>query len=52
MDFIELHDATKKEQAGKGFYYLGSKKVKMDVFLTDLEADIWFRNDFTKLDAA
>ncbi|MGX5430255.1 VirB4 family type IV secretion system protein [Bacillus cereus] len=44
--FLELFEATKKEQAGKGFYYLGSKKVKMEVFLTNLEEELWFRKNY------
>ncbi|PEB42284.1 VirB4 family type IV secretion system protein [Bacillus pseudomycoides] len=45
--FLELFEATKKEQAGKGFYYLGSKKVKMEVFLTNLEEELWFRKNYS-----
>ncbi|MEC0526219.1 TrsE [Bacillus sonorensis] len=46
-DFLTLYEATKKEQAGKGFYYLGSKKVKMEVFLTELEEELWFKKNYS-----
>lgn len=50
--YLTLSEATKAEQAGKGFYYLGNRKVYYEVFLTDLEADMWFNNDYSKLEAA
>ncbi|PGA62249.1 VirB4 family type IV secretion system protein [Bacillus pseudomycoides] len=50
--FLELFEATKRDQAGKGFYYLGSKKVKMEVFLTDLEEELWFRKNYSVLSDA
>lgn len=50
--YLTLSEATKAEQAGKGFYYLGNRKVYLEVFLTDLEEDMWFNNDYSKLEVA
>ncbi|WJE41143.1 DUF87 domain-containing protein (plasmid) [Bacillus halotolerans] len=49
-DFLTLFEATKKDQAGKGFYYLGSNKVKIEVFLTKLEEELWFKKNYDLFD--
>ncbi|APT48368.1 VirB4 family type IV secretion system protein [Bacillus safensis] len=49
-EFLSLFEATKAEQAGKGFYYLGNKKVKLEVFLTDLEGELWFEKNYKVFD--
>lgn len=50
IDFIELQDAKKSEKAGKGFLFVGSRKVKVHVELTDLEEKLWFDKDFSVLE--
>lgn len=34
------------EESGKGFYYVGAKKVKIQVELTDIEEQLWFHKNF------
>lgn len=38
-----VKDGNKKEQAGKGIYFVGSKKIKLEVQLTEMEEDLWFK---------
>lgn len=39
---LTVVEGRKDEQAGKGIYFVGSKKIKLDVQLTDIEKQIWF----------
>ncbi|MFS0783351.1 VirB4 family type IV secretion system protein [Bacillus sp. 1P06AnD] len=41
---LTVREGNKKEQAGKGILFVGSKKVQCNVKLTDVEAAIWFDN--------
>lgn len=38
-----LRDGDKNEQAGKGIFFSGSKKIKLQVQLTEMEKDLWFK---------
>lgn len=40
---LVMRDGDKKEQAGKGIFFSGSKKIKIEVHLTDMEKDLWFK---------
>src|SRR5690606_9661204 len=46
-----LKDGKKKEQAGKGIFYTGSKKIKLEVQLNEVTEKLWFEqksiNDIT-----
>ena len=48
IDFLEFEEGKKSKQ-GKGFFFVGSKKVKIDVELTELEKQIWIDKDFSVL---
>ncbi len=37
-----LKEGDKKKQAGKGILFSGSKKIKLEVQLTDMEKQLWF----------
>jgi len=37
-----LKDGKKKEQAGKGIFYTGSKKIKLEVQLNEVTEKLWF----------
>jgi hypothetical protein len=37
-----LKDGKKKEQAGKGIFYTGSKKIKLEVQLNEVTEMLWF----------
>lgn len=39
-----VDDGDKKRMAGKGVFFTGSKKVMLEVMLTPMEADLWFKN--------
>jgi type IV secretory pathway VirB4 component len=38
-----VKDGTRKEQAGKGIYFVGSKKLKIEIQLTEMEEKLWFK---------
>lgn len=42
---ITVVEGRKDEQAGKGIYMVGTKKIKMEVELTDVEKRIWFNGE-------
>lgn len=50
IDFLEFEEGKKSTKQGKGFFFVGSKKVKIDVELTELEKQIWIDKDFAVLD--
>lgn len=37
-----LKSGNKEEQQGKGIFFVGSKKIKLEVHLTELEKHLWF----------
>lgn len=39
-----MRDGDKKEQAGKGIFFAGSKKIKIEVVLTEAEKALWFED--------
>ena len=39
---LTVVEGRKDEQAGKGIYFVGSKKIKLEVQLTDVEKQLWF----------
>lgn len=39
---LTVIEGRKDEQAGKGIYFVGSKKIKLEVQLTDIEKQLWF----------
>jgi len=49
IDFLEFQEARKSEKAGKGFLFVGSKKVKMQVELTEVEKKLWFDKEYDLL---
>lgn len=46
LDFLEMKKGKKTEQQGKGFYFVGSQKVKMEVFMTEFEKKLWIDKDY------
>lgn len=50
IDFLEFQEARKDEKAGKGFLFVGSKKVKIEVELTEIEKKLWIEKDYDYLD--
>lgn len=49
IEFLKVRSGEKTDEAGKGFYYVGSKKIKIEIVLTDLEKAIWIDKDYKKL---
>ncbi|MEB6550208.1 DUF87 domain-containing protein [Heyndrickxia sporothermodurans] len=45
---LVMRDGDKKEQAGKGIFFSGSKKIKLEVQLTEIEQAIWFEKKSLK----
>ncbi|WP_436894447.1 VirB4 family type IV secretion system protein [Staphylococcus gallinarum] len=45
-DFLKVRSGEKTEDTGKGFYYVGSKKVKIEVILTKLEKKVWIDKNY------
>lgn len=39
---LTVVEGRKDEQAGKGIYFVGAKKIKLEVQLTDIEKQLWF----------
>lgn len=50
IEFLEFKEVEKAKKAGKGFLFVGSKKVKIDIELTELEQKLWFDKDFSVLE--
>lgn len=50
IEFLEFEEADKGSKQGKGFLFVGSRKVKVDIELTDLEKKLWIDKDFTVLE--
>jgi len=50
IDFLEFQEVEKSAKAGKGFLFVGSRKVKIDVELTDFEKKLWFDKDYSALE--
>lgn len=47
---LKVISGEKTDETGKGFYYVGAKKVKIQIELTDLEKEIWFEKNFDVFD--
>lgn len=45
-DFLKVRSGEKTEDTGKGFFYVGSKKVKIEILLTDLESKVWIGKNY------
>lgn len=45
-DFLKVRSGEKTEDTGKGFFYVGSKKVKIEVILTNLEKKVWVDKNY------
>ena len=45
-DFLKVRSGEKTEDTGKGFFYVGSKKVKIEVILTELEKKVWIDKNY------
>lgn len=39
---LTVIEGRKDEQAGKGIYFVGAKKIKLEVELTNIEEQLWF----------
>ena len=50
IDFLEFQEGKRSTKQGKGFFFVGSKRVKIDVELTELEKKLWIDKDFSVLD--
>lgn len=50
IDYLEFQEVEKSAKAGKGFLFVGSRKVKVNIELTDLEKKLWFDKDYSVLD--
>lgn len=48
VDFLEFEEGRKESKQGKGFFFVGSKKVKIDIELTEAEKRLWHK-DFSIL---
>lgn len=45
-DFLKVRSGEKAEDTGKGFFYVGSKKVKIEILLTELEKKVWIDKNY------
>ncbi|OUB36713.1 DUF87 domain-containing protein [Bacillus cereus] len=43
MNTLEIIEGRKEEQAGKGIYSTGAKRIKLEVVLTGIEEQLWFQ---------
>ena len=43
---LVLRDGDKEKQAGKGIFFSGSKKIKLQVELTEAEKELWFEGKY------
>lgn len=50
IDFLEFQEVERSAKAGKGFLFVGSRKVKMKVELTDLEHELWINKNFSAIE--
>lgn len=50
IDYLEFQEVEKSAKAGKGFLFVGSRKVKINIELTDLEKKLWLEKDYSVLD--
>lgn len=41
---LVMAEGDKKKQAGKGIFFSGTKKIKLEVQLTEMEKQLWFDN--------
>lgn len=47
---LKVISGEKTDETGKGFYFVGAKKVKIQVELTELEKELWFERNFEIFD--
>lgn len=50
IEFLEFQEVEKDAKAGKGFLFVGSRKIKIDIELTELEKKLWLERDYSVLD--
>lgn len=50
INFLEFHEVEQSAKAGKGFLFIGSRKIKVDIELTELEKKLWINKDYSVLD--
>ncbi|WP_332633069.1 VirB4 family type IV secretion system protein [Halalkalibacter flavus] len=50
MSFLTVKEGLKDSDSGKGFFYVGSSKVKMEIFLTGIEEELWFKKNYKVLE--
>lgn len=49
ISFLTVQEGEKDHDSGKGFFYVGSNKVKIEIFLTELEEELWFHKNYKVL---
>ncbi|WP_436941632.1 VirB4 family type IV secretion system protein [Staphylococcus succinus] len=49
-EFLKVASGDVVEDRGKGFLYVGSKKVKIEVILTELEHKVWAEKNYEDLE--
>lgn len=49
ISFLTVQEGQKDHDTGKGFFYVGSNKVQIEIFLTELEEELWFKRNFKAL---
>lgn len=50
IDFLEFQEVDRNEKAGKGFLFVGSRKIKIQVELTDIEKELWINKNYEVLE--
>lgn len=50
VDFLEFQEVDRNEKAGKGFLFVGSRKIKLQVELTDVEKELWINKNYEVLE--
>ena len=50
IDFLEFQEVDRNEKAGKGFLFVGSRKIKLQVELTDVEKELWINKNYEVLE--
>lgn len=50
IDYLEFQEVERSAKAGKGFLFVGSRKIKMKVELTDLEHELWINKNYSAIE--
>lgn len=50
IDYLEFQEVDRNEKAGKGFLFVGSRKIKLQVELTDVEKEMWIHKNYEVLE--